>query len=55
MTFYDKNGAGARTFFEAMGNNGLCDSYTINYDKNSYVDKETYGESNEKENLSTIL
>ena len=40
MTFYDKNGSGARTFFEAMENNGLCDSYAINYDMNNYTDGE---------------
>ena len=38
MKFFERNGKGARIFFEALDDLGLRDSFTINYDVNRFVE-----------------
>ncbi len=40
MIFCDKNGPGARTFFNVLTKNGLKDSYAIDYDPKKFVEGE---------------
>lgn len=38
MEFYNRNGDGARNLFNCIKDNGLVDSYAVNYDQSQYIE-----------------
>lgn len=45
MEFFEKNGKGARVFFETLKTIGLKDAYVLGYDRNTYIDGESLATS----------